>query len=119
MVTFFFRHIRHDLEGQINKPKEQMTPEEQNFYYFKLHDTNNDNRLDGLEVVAAFDHVHQEENSNATDTQHTAQAHERLADEELIRLVDDILKEEDLDRDGFISYEEFKRAIEGNPSSQG
>lgn len=111
-------HIRHDLEGQINKPKEQMTPEEQNFYYFKLHDTNNDNRLDGLEVVAAFDHVHQEENANGTLPNSTPQAHERLADEELIRLVDDILKEEDLDRDGFISYEEFKRAIEGHSNPQ-
>jgi Ca2+-binding EF-hand superfamily protein len=109
----FLSHIRHDLEGQINKPKEQMTPEEQNFYYFKLHDTNNDNSLDGLEVVAAFDHVHQENLDNST----TGQApphHERLPDDELIRLVDDILKEEDLDRDGYISYQEFKRAIEGH-----
>ncbi|UJR25169.1 hypothetical protein I4U23_006525 [Adineta vaga] len=110
-------HIRHDLEGQINKPKEQMTPEEQNFYYFKLHDTNNDNRLDGLEIVAAFDHVHQEENTNNSTTVQPPTPHERLADEELIRLVDDILKEEDRDRDGYISYEEFKRAIEGNTNS--
>lgn len=94
-----------------------MTPEEQNFYYFKLHDTNNDNRLDGLEVVAAFNHVHQEENANnTTDPNAKPPAHEeRMSDEELIRLVDDILKEEDIDHDGFISYDEFKRAIEGNP----
>jgi Ca2+-binding EF-hand superfamily protein len=91
-----------------------MTPEEQNFYYFKLHDTNNDNRLDGLEVVAAFDHVHEEENNNNTATGQPPAPHERIADEELIRLVDDILKEEDGDRDGYISYEEFKRAIEGS-----
>ena len=115
---FLFSHIRHDLEGQINKPKEQMTPEEQNFYYFKLHDTNNDNRLDGLEIVAAFNHVHQEDNdnnnNNTATTAQTPEHQERLADEELIRLVDDILKEEDRDRDGYISYEEFKRAIEGH-----
>ncbi len=94
-----------------------MTPEEQNFYYFKLHDTNNDNRLDGLEVIAAFDHVHEEEyihddTSNGTQT-------ERLADEELTNLVDDILKDEDLDRDGFISYEEFKHALEKEKMRQG
>jgi len=95
-----------------------MTPEEQNFYYFKLHDTNNDNRLDGLEIVAAFDHVHQEENNNATTTGQAPPHHERLADEELIRLVDDILKEEDLNRDGYINYEEFQRAIQSNSNSQ-
>ncbi|CAF0772952.1 unnamed protein product [Rotaria sordida] len=107
-------HIKHDLEGQINKPKEEMTSEEQNFYYFKLHDTNNDNRLDGLEIVAAFDHAHHEENKNNTDTTGQTPPHqERLPDEELIRIVDDILKDEDLNRDGYISYEEFKRAIEG------
>jgi Ca2+-binding EF-hand superfamily protein len=113
-LNIFYSHIRHDLEGQVNKPKEQMTPEEQNFYYFKLHDTNNDNRLDGLEVVAAFDHVHEEENNNNTAAGQPPPPHERIADEELIRLVDDILKEEDGDRDGYISYEEFKRAIEGS-----
>lgn len=92
-----------------------MTPEEQNFYYFKLHDTNNDNHLDGLEVVAAFNHVHQEENqNNSTDAGDKPPAHqERMSDDELMRLVDDILKEEDADRDGYISYDEFKRAIEG------
>ena len=73
-----------------------MTPEEQNFYYFKLHDTNNDNRLDGLEVIAAFDHVHEEEyaHDDTTNEQNSTQT-ERLADEELTNLVDDILKDED------------------------
>ena len=89
-----------------------MTPEEQNFYYFKLHDTNQDNRLDGLEVIAAFDHAHEEENDqNRTHT-------ERLGDEELINLIDDILKEEDLDRDGFISYDEFKHALEKDKAKE-
>jgi len=119
IIFNYFSHIRHDLEGQINKPTEEMTSEEQNFYYFKLHDTNNDNRLDGLEVIAAFDHVHDEEFShespqdgqNSTDT-------ERLGDDELTNLVDDILKDEDLDHDGFISYEEFKRALEKDKMTQ-
>jgi Ca2+-binding EF-hand superfamily protein len=98
-----------------------MTPEEQNFYYFKLHDTNNDNRLDGLEVIAAFDHVHDEEYShddnNINEKNHTQI--ERLPDEELTNLVDDIFKDEDLDRDGFISYEEFKRALENDKMAEG
>ena len=102
----------------MNKPLEQMTPQEQNFYYFKLHDANNDNRLDGLEIIAAFDHVHDEEfshdesaNSNGTHGKNSTGT-ERLSDAELINLIDDILKDEDLDRDGFISYDEFKYALE-------
>ncbi|CAF0766948.1 unnamed protein product [Didymodactylos carnosus] len=114
-------HIRHDLEGQVNKPKEEMTPEQQNFYYFKLHDTNNDNQLDGLEVVSAFNHVHDDgvPTNDSTDPNQTPPTPPpRLADEELMRLVDDILKEEDLDQNGFISYQEFKRAIEGQGSQK-
>ena len=49
-------HVLEHLEGVINKPKDQMTPEEQNFYYFKLHDYDNNNMLDGLELVNAFAH---------------------------------------------------------------
>ncbi len=45
------------LDSYINKTKDQMTPDEQNFYYFKLHDYNNDNMLDGLELVGAFAHT--------------------------------------------------------------
>ena len=50
-------HVLEHLDGVINKPKEQMTPEEQNFYYFKLHDYDNNNMLDGLELVSAFAHT--------------------------------------------------------------
>lgn len=49
-------HVLEHLEGVINKPKDQMTVEEQNFYYFKLHDYDNNNMLDGLELVNAFAH---------------------------------------------------------------
>jgi len=49
-------HVLEHLDGVINKPKDQLTPDEQNFYYFKLHDYDNNNMLDGLELVNAFAH---------------------------------------------------------------
>jgi hypothetical protein len=49
-------HVMEHLDGVINKPKEQMSIDEQNFYYFKLHDYDNNNVLDGLELVTAFAH---------------------------------------------------------------
>jgi len=45
-----------DLEGKINKPTEEMTPEEMQFHYFKVHDYNNDNKLDGIELISALTH---------------------------------------------------------------
>ena len=38
-------HVLEHLDGMINKPKEQMTIDEQNFYYFKLHDYDNNNMV--------------------------------------------------------------------------
>lgn len=49
-------HVLEHLDGVINKPKDQMSADEQNFYYFKLHDYDNNNMLDGLELVSAFAH---------------------------------------------------------------
>jgi len=45
-----------DLEGQIKKPTSEMSPEELQFHYFKVHDYNNDNRLDGIELISALTH---------------------------------------------------------------
>ncbi|CAF1348730.1 unnamed protein product [Rotaria magnacalcarata] len=107
-------HIKKDLQGQINKSTEQLTEEEQNFYYFKLHDTNNDNRLDGLEVIAAFNHEHKDNvhNHPITDENNTTTPHPD--DEDLTDIIDDILEEEDLNHDGYITYEEFKHALQND-----
>jgi len=45
-----------DLEGKINKPTDAMTEEELQFHYFKVHDYNDDNKLDGIELITALTH---------------------------------------------------------------
>ena len=42
----------------VDKPKDQMTEEELEFHYFKLHDYDNNNKLDGVEIVKAITHFH-------------------------------------------------------------
>lgn len=60
-LLFLFSHILEELEHQINtKKKEEMTDEELQFHYFKLHDFDNNNLLDGLEIVKALTHMHDE-----------------------------------------------------------
>lgn len=48
------------LEGVIEKPESDMTPQELQLHYFKMHDYDGNNLLDGLELATAITHVHRE-----------------------------------------------------------
>lgn len=48
------------LEGVIEKPEADMTPQELQLHYFKMHDYDGNNLLDGLELATAITHVHKE-----------------------------------------------------------
>lgn len=53
-------HIMEHLEGVIDKPEKDMTPQELQLHYFKMHDYDGNNLLDGLELATAITHVHRE-----------------------------------------------------------
>ncbi|XP_063569360.1 multiple coagulation factor deficiency protein 2 homolog isoform X3 [Pongo abelii] len=55
-------HIMEHLEGVINKPEAEMSPQELQLHYFKMHDYDGNNLLDGLELSTAITHVHKEAN---------------------------------------------------------
>jgi len=94
-------HIMHDMEGVINKPESEMSQEELQFHYFKLHDSNNDNLLDGWELMYALNHDH----SNDTGDKKS------MSDDQISDLLDPIFREDDRNQDGFISYAEFMASI--------
>ena len=48
------------LEGVIDKPESDMSPQELQLHYFKMHDYDGNNLLDGLELATAITHVHKE-----------------------------------------------------------
>lgn len=48
------------LDGVIEKPEKDMTPQELQLHYFKMHDYDGNNLLDGLELATAITHVHRE-----------------------------------------------------------
>ena len=77
--------------------------EEMEFHYFKLHDYDGNNKLDGLELVAAMTHFHEEDSGNRASSI-------SLEDDEISTLVDQILAEDDLNDDGYIDYYEFTQA---------
>lgn len=60
LVLSFFSHIMEHLEGVIDKPEKDMSPQELQLHYFKMHDYDGNNLLDGLELATAITHVHRE-----------------------------------------------------------
>lgn len=57
---FCYSHIKEHLKDVVDKPKEEMSEEELEFHYFKLHDYDKNNKLDGVEIVKAITHFHGE-----------------------------------------------------------
>lgn len=71
-IKIYFRHIAEDLTGMHVKHKDvsEMSDEEKSFYYFKIHDTDNNNNLDGLEMIKAALHRHHGESNSEDELGH-------------------------------------------------
>ncbi|BFZ11514.1 hypothetical protein BsWGS_14553 [Bradybaena similaris] len=99
-------HILEHLQKVVStKTKEQMTEEELEFHYFKLHDYDNNNKLDGVEIGKALTHIHEEGDTEAAK----AEQQKVMADSEIANIVDSVILDNDENNDGYIEYFEFKR----------
>ncbi|XP_077586293.1 multiple coagulation factor deficiency protein 2 isoform X2 [Stigmatopora nigra] len=96
-------HIMEHLEGVIDKPEKEMSPQELQLHYFKMHDYDGNDLLDGLELATAITHVHKEERGEDMIP---------MRDEDLIKLIDDVLRDDDKNNDGYIDYAEFAKSLE-------
>uniref|UniRef100_A0A914HK89 EF-hand domain-containing protein n=1 Tax=Globodera rostochiensis TaxID=31243 RepID=A0A914HK89_GLORO len=100
-------HIKEHLEGKVD-PTAHMTPEQLQFHYFNMHDLDKNGRLDGIELIKAITHFHQE---NASPGHEGASIPPPLPNEnELENMIDSILREDDFNGDGYIDYGEFLKA---------
>lgn len=102
----------------------KMSEQELQFHYFKMHDSDNNNKLDGCELIKSLIHWHDTKDDDhhgdggdhgAADPEKT-EAHPQ-DDDTLQSLIDPILELMDKDHDGYISYPEY-RAAEAAESSQ-
>lgn len=91
-------HIKEHLKDEIDLKDEQMSDEDLQFHYFKLHDYDHNNKLDGIELMNAMTHYH-DEDSDGKNPHYT--------DDEMGHMIDQILDEDDLNKDGYIDYPEF------------
>ncbi|XP_018579403.1 multiple coagulation factor deficiency protein 2 homolog, partial [Anoplophora glabripennis] len=99
-------HLQEHLEDVIPEPNfSKMTDEEVEFYYFQVHDTDKNSKLDGLEILQAMSHTSQhayDENGNEVPTETNAEDFDLY-----IELIDQVLEEDDADHDGYLSYSEY------------
>uniref|UniRef100_A0A915PVY9 EF-hand domain-containing protein n=1 Tax=Setaria digitata TaxID=48799 RepID=A0A915PVY9_9BILA len=99
-------HIKEHLDGKLD-PTANMTPEQLQFHYFNMHDVDRNGLLDGIELIKAITHFHEE---NRNSRQGAAQPPPVLTEIEIERMLDPIFDSDDLNGDGFISYPEFSKA---------
>ena len=71
------------------------------FHYFRLHDYDNNRKLDGLELMQAMNDYHKE--SGIEEEKETSE-------EAMASTVDKILKYDDTNNDGYIDYPEYIKA---------
>merc|ERR1712227_662593 len=98
-------HISDELdEAYSQEAVENMTEEERDYPYFRLHDFDKNNLLDGLEVFKALAHEHENE-TISEDSDDDLKSGGRFDD--IVEMIDKVLEEDDTNKDGFLSYSEF------------
>jgi len=88
----------------------KMSDQELQFHYFKMHDTDGNNKLDGCELVKSLIHWHADESSHQHGDSHSSKPPKIFLDKELEDMIDPILVSDDRNKDGFIDYYEFVAA---------
>ncbi|XP_061392721.1 putative mediator of RNA polymerase II transcription subunit 12 [Musca vetustissima] len=109
-------HIQEHLHVPIDTSK--MSEAELQFHYFKMHDSDNNNKLDGCELIKSLIHWHEQGSKEGHDGQQPHVEEKIFTDEELVALIDPILQMDDSSKDGYIDYPEFMRAQQKSQQQQ-
>lgn len=100
-------HIKEHLEVPIDTAG--MSEQELQYHYFKMHDADNNNKLDGQELIKSLFHWHDSANHDPGKSASHPEA-KLFTDDELVAMIDPILEQDDRNRDGYIDYPEFVQA---------
>merc|ERR1711874_764203 len=97
-------HLELELESFNFDSVENMTEEERDFHYFRLHDFDQNDLLDGLEVFKAL--VHESHSSEGAGSEQGGGVQKQYFDD-IVEMIDKVLEQDDANKDGFLSYSEF------------
>lgn len=79
-----------------------MSLSELQLHYFKMHDYDGSDLLDSLELFTAIAHVHKEEENEQAPL---------MSEEELVNLIDGVLRKDDKNNDGCNHSPEFAKSL--------
>ncbi|XP_076652157.1 multiple coagulation factor deficiency protein 2 homolog [Halictus rubicundus] len=105
-------HLKEDM-GDVADQLDfsNMTEQEIEFHYFKVHDVDNNAKLDGLEILHAIQHTFHENKLSEAEHKGLSDDGKQLNFEDdlplIIDLIDKVFKEDDLDNDGYLGYIEY------------
>ncbi|XP_020802845.1 multiple coagulation factor deficiency protein 2 homolog [Drosophila serrata] len=96
---------RSHIQEHMSVPLDtiHMSEAELQFHYFKMHDSDDNDKLDGCELFKAMIHLHDEQIKNKKEI-------DTFTDEEVAALIDPIMEMDDTSQDGYIDYPEFIKA---------
>lgn len=93
-------HIKEHMDGST-KDLSNMTDDDLLFHYFRIHDVEGNNKLDGCELLQSLLHFHAETSMSVGAPVKV------FSDVELSTMVDSVLESDDKNNDGFIDYAEY------------
>ncbi|XP_073815801.1 uncharacterized protein isoform X2 [Musca autumnalis] len=107
-------HIQEHLHVPIDTSK--MSEAELQFHYFKMHDSDNNNKLDGCELIKSLIHWHADEAKQKEKKGGTGEKNEgtTYTDDNLADIIDYVLSTMDLNKDGYVDYQEYRQSEEGS-----
>jgi len=99
------QHIKEHLRSEYGFSEQQaddyLKKYDAQTQFFVMHDYDNNTKLDGLELLKSMTH-HHEEGSHDDDEHSTEDQTDTL-----VEFVDMVMKDQDLNDDGFIDYPEY------------
>ncbi|KMZ02340.1 G-box-binding factor isoform X3 [Drosophila simulans] len=114
-------HIQEHMQVPIDTSK--MSEAELQFHYFKMHDSDNNNKLDGCELIKSLIHWHVKDSSEKPPVKAQQEGHAEgqteqpddhksgsvYTDKALEETIDYVLKSMDLNNDGFVDWAEYRK----------
>ncbi|XP_037955851.1 signal transducer and activator of transcription C isoform X2 [Teleopsis dalmanni] len=111
-------HIQEHMQVPIDTSK--MSEAELQFHYFKMHDSDNNNKLDGCELIKSLIHWHVKEKPKLNETDGNEEHDTKIyTDKELSDVIDYVLNTMDKNRDGFVDYAEYREGEESAAKGTG